>query len=205
MATKSKASPVRGEKVPQKRGQKGGKKRRNKSPKEVAKDIERRENIAIALELRKQAYTYRQIAAEMSQPKEIDPATGEPTNYGIGRKVAISTVADWVQAGIESLIPVETVKDLRQMHMDRLDGLLNRAWREIELNPDGVSRDATDNVLKIMDRMARYAGLYATEADGGGAATDRQLEALNDRYIEALKADAPVLKPDAPVPARPIL
>lgn len=190
MASKIKAPP-------RKRGKPKGVK--DKSPKQAAKEIERLENMNVALELRKKAWHYRKIAAEMSRPK------GE--GHGIGRPVSPSTVSDWVQAAMK-MIPVENAEIVKQMHLDRLDELMRLTWREVEECDEagkGLSRDAFGRVLRIMDRQAQYMGLYAPE--GGGSGANRIADALSDpeSYAKIVAASAPTINPDGPMPDNPIL
>lgn len=200
MAKKDKGTRAKVGKPKKKRGGFG------KSAKQTKAQVERRQHMAMALELRLQFYTYRQIAHELSQPPTKDPATGEPTNYGIGRSVSLTTVYDWVAEAVAE-IPVENAMAVKQMHLDRLDQLMQRVWRPIEVNTESVAREDLDQALRVMDRQARYIGLYTAEKEGGGSGLDRIADAVGgqERYIAMIKADAPVLRPDGPIPANPVL
>lgn len=175
--------------------QKGAARKKRRSAKMEAKAIVRAEYTAIALELRKQAYTYREIADLMAEAPEID-ADGRRLNYGIGQRVPQSTLHLWVNSAIKE-IPLEAATDLRQMHLDRLDTLLQRAWADV-IDGQRMSPDALKAVMQIMDRQARYCGLYAPE--GAGESVNRITEAISN-----LEADRPILRPDGPVPANPVL
>jgi len=179
--------------------QKSRKTKRDTSPKQAAKDIERMEWIDTALALRRKAWNYRRIAAEMSKPK------GE--GHGIGRSVAFSTVAKWVKEGMD-MIPVENAEIVKQMHLDRLDELMRMTWREVEEADEaneGVSPAVFSRVMRIMDRQAQYIGLYAPE--GGGSAANRIADAFADpdNYAKIVAASAPTISPDGPMPVNPIL
>ena len=63
---------------------------RRKRARTGAASIARAEHIAIALELRRIGYTFREIAAAMSEPKTDG-------GYGIGRRVPIQTAFGWVR------------------------------------------------------------------------------------------------------------
>lgn len=173
------------------------KRKPKKSAKQDAQSIARAENQALALELRKRGHTYRDIAEKLAEAPEYD-AEGKRTNFGIGRKVPMSTVYEWVSSGIKA-IPMEAATELRQMHLERLDTLLAKAWTEVA-NSERLDEKSLKKVLQLMDRQARYCGLYAPEGSGGGYGADRITDA-----IENLEADRPILRPDEAIPANPIL
>ena len=182
--------------------QKQRRRKQRRSAKQEAKAIIRAEYTAMALEMRKRGYTYREIAAEMAEQPQFDE-DGNRLNYGIGQTLPQSTLHLWVSTAIAE-IPREPAIELRQMHLDRLDTLLQKAWAEV-LENERLAPDVLKNVMTLMDRQARYCGLYAPDGAGGGNGTDRVVDAINDQYIEALKADRPILRPDEPPPATPVL
>lgn len=176
---------------------KQNKRKQKRSAKQDAQAIVRAEHQALALELRKRGHTYREIADKMAEAPAYD-AEGKLTNFGIGRVVPMSTLYDWVSTGIKA-IPIEAASELRQMHLERLDTLLAKAWTEVA-GSERLEEKALKKVLQLMDRQARYCGLYAPEGSGGGYGADRIADA-----IENLEADRPILRPDEAPPANPIL
>jgi hypothetical protein len=71
------------------------------------------------------------------------------------------TVYAWVAEAIRD-IPREEADELRSLERDRLDALQQAVWA------DAMRGDtkAVDRVLAIMDRRARYLGLYDAQAEG---------------------------------------
>lgn len=69
--------------------------------------------------------------------------------------VAPRTVYTWVAEGVRD-IPREEADELRTLELARLDALQSAVWA------DAMRGDprATDRVLAVMDRRARYLGLY---------------------------------------------
>ena len=74
------------------------------------------------------------------------------------------TVITWVTEAVRD-IPREEAEELRRLELDRLDALQGAVWRAAMR---GDVR-ATDRVLAIMDRRAKYLGLYDAQAEGLGA------------------------------------
>ena len=67
---------------------------------------------------------------------------------------------------------------------------------------DGAPTDVIQNILKVQNQWMRLAGI------GGGLTVDLAAsgsEESEERYLLRIKADAPVLRPDGPVPPRPVL
>lgn len=71
------------------------------------------------------------------------------------------TVSLWIADAIRD-IPREEAEELRLLERDRLDALQQAVWTEAMR---GDPR-AVDRVLAIMDRRARYFGLYDTRVEG---------------------------------------
>lgn len=76
-------------------------------------------------------------------------------------RVHESTIYAWCREAIRD-IPREEADELRLMELDRLDALQQAAWTEAMR---GDPR-AIDRVLAVMDRRARYLGLYDARAEG---------------------------------------
>lgn len=112
-------------------------KNRRKGPAQCAhlsKDLSMEEKKGKVLDLRRQAYTYR----------EIEAITG--INYGTVRNYIISALEELKQEQMEK------AELLRTMELQRLDKLLNKI--EPQLKKGNLF--AIDRALKIMERRAKY-------------------------------------------------
>jgi hypothetical protein len=158
------------------------KRRRGGKPKkqDAAKaEVERQERIAEALDYRRQGFTYRQIAGSMG--------------------VSTTTAYEYVQTGLEA-ITMEPALAVRKLILDRLDDVLQRLMPLLE---DGADPSVVDQILKINDKIAHFHGLTGglfgvgdVDGDDGDGETV---------IIQRIKASVPILRPDTPVPANPIL
>lgn len=163
-------------------GKNGGKRKRGEPRTKVATDkaaialAERRKE---ALDYRRQGYTFAQIAEAM----EISTTT------------AWSYVTEEIKA-----IPQEEADEVRKMELDRLDVMQQQLFPLLFEAPDS---GIIDGILRIMDRRARYLGLYRDDS----SPTDKVFKAMGERMAQMMKQDAPVLHIEAgtPVPANPVL
>lgn len=152
-------------------------KRKRRGNRTNAAAIKRRENMKAACDYRKQGYTFAEIAEEL--------------------KVSTATAYRLVSDAIKE-IPEEAAAEVRSMIIGRLDFLTARTF---EILADGFEPGLVDVVLKLDDRRARLLGLYKSSE----GASDRVFEAVGDRFARMLEADRPILMPDEPIPANPIL
>ncbi|WP_194385228.1 helix-turn-helix domain-containing protein [Microbacterium luteum] len=83
------------------------------------------------------------------------------------------TITAWVSDAIKD-IPREEADEMRRLELDRLDALQAAVWRNAM---KGDAR-AVDRVLAIMDRRAKYLGLYDEQATGL-----EQVGSLLDRLV----------------------
>lgn len=155
------------------------KRRRNRSVKEDKAAIERAEKKAAALDFRRQGYTYAAIAAELG--------------------ISAPTAHRYVQDAIAE-IPQEAAEEVRTMMIGRLDAMMSKCYEQLDMG-EGVDAGLFEMILKLDDRRARLLGIYR-ENDG---AADSLAGALIDRMAAAMKADAPILRPDGPIPASPVM
>ena len=140
------------------------------------RDILQAEKRRGALEFRRQGYTFTQIADEM----------------GVGVSTAHGYVFDSIKA-----ITEDEADHLRKLELDRLDYLQQPLFAAFAQSPE---KDTIDAILRIMDRRARYLGLYKSE-DVASQALDQMAASL----AAMIATDKPVLRPDGPVPAHPVL
>jgi hypothetical protein len=112
---------------------------------------------------------------------------------GIGRTTAFS----WIK-GAMAQITLESAEELLKLELDRLDYLQQQVYAEIMAGTGGPS--AIDTMLKIMDRRARYLGLWKDSAAAGGIHVT-----VRPMSPEALERDKPILRPDGPIPANVVL
>lgn len=143
---------------------------------QIKKAAERAENMKAALDFRKQGYTYAEIAEELG--------------------CAISTAAEWVKEAIQS-IPKEAAEDVRTMMIERLDKLLSGIFGDFVASPDP---SYVGPILAIEERRMRLLGLDKQASDHDDAMRD-----MGDKFLAAVAADRPVLRPDGAIPANPIL
>jgi hypothetical protein len=98
--------------------------------------IKARENEGQALELRKEGFTFQQIADLL----------GYKTSAG---------AYQIVQKAMTRLGKPETAEEVRSLELARLDEMLTSLW------PRKNDPQVADRILKIMDRRSRYLGLDA--------------------------------------------
>ena len=150
--------------------------RRPRSAAQSARDIAQAEKRRDALEFRRQGYTYKQIAEEM----------------GIHTSTAFGYVADSIRA-----ITEEEAHGIRKLELDRLDYLQQALFTSFTAAPE---KETIDGILRIMDRRARYLGLYKTEDD-----TAMAIQQMGVSLAAMVAADKPILRPDGPIPANPVM
>lgn len=101
----------------------------------------------VALEMRKQGFTFREIAAHLD------------CSVNAAHKMVKKAVANINDRLDESAAEVKTIE------LERLDRILVRLWRQAV--PSDVNQPpnlkAVEQVLKIMDRRAKYLGLDAAQ------------------------------------------
>jgi DNA-directed RNA polymerase specialized sigma24 family protein len=140
-------------------------------------EVERQEHIKEAMEYRLLGYTYRQIAEQM--------------------EVAPSTAYKWVSAGLADITP-ETAEELRRVMFEQCHQIIQKLMPLVD-DP----RDVVDSILKVQQQQMKLAAMLQGNSVsinlGKGAGEGEE------DIIVRIKADAPVLKPDEPVPANPVL
>jgi transposase-like protein len=132
------------------------------------------------MEYRLMGNTYRQIAEQM--------------------EVAPSTAYKWVAEGLAD-ITQETAEELRRVMMEQCHQIIQKL---MPLMDETARRDVLDDILKVQAQQMKLAGML----QGGGISVSVGRPGQGDSdedIIVRIKADAPVLKPDEPVPARPVL
>lgn len=158
-----------------KKGRNG--KRQPRSAKERAAELRRQEKIAEALEYRSQGFNYRQIGEAMG--------------------VAHTTARNYVEQGMREMIE-EPAEEVRQMTLHRLDLMMTKVFGEFISSGDIV---LIDPILKLQDRICRYSGVMLVSENDATA----NLAKMGATLAQMMAADKPVLRPDGPVPANPIL
>ena len=140
-------------------------------------EIERQQHIKEAMECRLMGYTYRQIAEQMS--------------------VAPSTAYKWA--------PRAWRRSRRKPPRSMFEQCHQIMQKLMPLVDETALRDVIDSILKVQDRQMKLAGML--QGSGGISRTiGRPGEGDSDEDIVVrIKADAPVLNPDEPVPANPVL
>jgi hypothetical protein len=139
-------------------------------------DIERQEQIKEAMEYRLIGYTYRQM------------------------NVAPSTAYKWVAEGLAE-ITQETAEELRRVMFEQCHQIMQKLMPLVD---ETAPRDVIDSILKVQDRQMKLAGML--QGAGISLTIGKPSEGNSDEDIVVrIKADAPVLRPDEPVPARPVL
>lgn len=149
-------------------------------------EIERQEKIKEALDYRKLGYTYREIAEEMG--------------------CAPSTAHKWVEEGLQA-IPRESAEAVLGMMVQQCEAIMPKLMNALD---DTAPKDIIDNILKVQSHMLKLHGLLrgGSETGGGLSVTVRageDGETEEEIIIRRIRADAPVLRPDEPVPASPVL
>jgi hypothetical protein len=143
-------------------------------------EIERQEQIKEAMEYRLIGYTYRQIAEQMN--------------------VAPSMAYKWVAEGLAE-ITQETAEELRRVMFKQCHQIMQKLMPLVD---ETAPRDVIDSILKVQDRQMKLAGML--QGVGVSINIGKPGEGDSDEdIIVRIKADAPVLRPDEPVPARPVL
>src|SRR6186713_657770 len=92
----------------------------------------------------------------LRRQQALDLRLAGATYRQIGERLGVSLPIAWkhTQAALRQA-PQEPAQELRQIELARLDRLHMAHWSQAL----GGSTDATDRVLKIMDRRARLLGL----------------------------------------------
>lgn len=121
----------------------------------------------------------------------------------IGETMGFSTTSarDHVKKGLAGLY-YENAVEVRAQMLDRLDYMLQILMKAVVVDEAGDS--ATINaILAIEERRAKLTGVYQIQdsVDDPESRAGRMLGAA----IAQIKADAPVLRPDGPIPLIPIL
>jgi hypothetical protein len=124
-------------------------------------------------------YMYRQIAEEMN--------------------VAPSTAHKWVSAGLAD-IPRETAEELRTMMMEQCNTIMQKL---MPLMDETAPKDILDGILKVQAQQMKLAGML--QGSGISLSFGNGNGDSDEDIVVRIKADAPVLKPDEPVPAQPVL
>lgn len=123
------------------------------------KEIERSQRRSKALEMRKAGFSYEQISMEL----------------GVTKKCAF----DYVEQELASVAKYrqEQAETLLQLELLRLDEIIKFMWVRAQSRNDPK---AVEQILKAMERKARYLGLDAPEKK----AIDIQITKLNDDELQ---------------------
>lgn len=109
------------------------------------------------------------------------PAIAERMNCGVNSvRKAIKTYTEE--------IPKETVNEVRQLELERLDAMLIKNIG----NAMQGSTQAVNAVIRIMDHRAKLLGLYNPEVDDGMAAAGAELES----FMQAVRTMAQNMESD---------
>ncbi len=159
------------------RGKDAKPRKKAQSVKQAQAEIKRREQMAEALDYRRQGYTYAEIAEVMN--------------------ISTTTAHTYVTTAIRE-IPEEVAADVRAMMVQRLDKMMVAAYEAFSEEPGNMS--LVDVVLRLDDRKARLLGIYK-DFDSDASPIGQ----LANTLAAAMAADRPVLRPDGPVPKNPVL
>lgn len=131
------------------------------------KYLERR---AIAFEMRKEGFSYREIADAIRMSPEAA--------YRLVKREVVELVT----------LTKEDAEEVRQLELERLDAMLAGGLMKRAMT--GKDDDAVDRVIKIMERRSKYSGLDAasrteiTGKDGRPIEVEDPRELLNRRLDE---------------------
>lgn len=119
--------------------------------------------------------TARRVARATRKQEALSMRLAGARNDQIAQALGVHprTITAWVSDAIKD-IPREEAEEMRRLELDRLDALQAAVWRSA-MKGDGR---AVDRVLAIMDRRAKYLGLYDAQAEGLA-----HVESLLDRLI----------------------
>jgi len=148
---------------------------RRKGDATPAAKIARAERIAEALDYRRQGFTFTQIAEAM----------------GISYTTAYTYVTDALKAIVE-----QPAADVKKLMIERLDAMMQTLFVHVAAGTAG--KDTIDAILRIEDRRAKWLGLDIDEST-------KRLARSTESIAASMEAYRPVLRPDAPIPANPVL
>ena len=111
--------------------------------------------------------------------------------------VAPSTIYEWVSAGLAA-ITQESAEELRQVMMEQCDQTILKL---MALMDETAPKDILDGILKVQAQQMKLAGML----QGNGISLSFGNGNSDEDIVVRIKADAPVLRPDEPVPASPVL
>jgi hypothetical protein len=95
-------------------------------------------------------------------------------------------------------ITQETAEELRRV-MTQCHQIIQKL---MPLMDETAPKDILDGILKVQQQQMKLAGLL--QGSGGISVSVGSGDSAEDIVVR-IKADAPVLRPDEPVPARPVL
>ena len=116
--------------------------------------------------------------------------------------VAPSTVYKWVSAGLAA-ITQETAEELHRVMMEQYHQIIQKLMPLID---ETAPKDILDGIRKVQQQQMKLAGLL--QGSGGISLSFAKGDGSGDSdedIVVRIKADAPVLSPDEPLPARPVL
>lgn len=145
------------------------------------------EDQAEALRMRRNGTPYKEIAAMFD--------------------VSVTTAHRWVTDAIKA-IPKEAAEEMRHHMLSRYDRLTEMYMEALEDMEGTMPPDNVVNMLLQLDqRRAKLLGLDFSDrmiAESYKKQADSYVQ-QGDKYGEMLKADVPILRPDAPLPPQPVL
>jgi uncharacterized protein YpbB len=125
-------------------------------------------------------YTHRQIAKQMD--------------------VAPSTVYKWVSAGLPS-ITQQTAEESRRVMMEQCHQIIQKL---MPLMDETAPKDILGGILKVRQQQMKL-GLVAGQRRHLRQHRQPGEGDSDEDIVVRIKADAPVLRPNEPVPVRPLL
>jgi transposase len=143
-------------------------------------EVERQEHIKEAMEYRLMGYTYRQIAEQMD--------------------AAPSTVYKWI-LGRPGRDHAGDRRGACRVMMEQCHQIIQKL---MPLMDETAPKDILGGILKVQQQQMKLTGLL--QGRGISVSIGKPGEGDSDEDIVVrIKADAPVLRPDEPVPANPVL
>jgi hypothetical protein len=106
-----------------------------------------------------------------------------------------------VPAGLAA-ITQETAEELRRVMMEQCHQIIQKL---MPLMDETALRDALDGILTVQQQQMKLARMLRGNSLSINVGGKFGRDGSDEDIVLRIKADAPVLKPDEPVPARPVL
>jgi hypothetical protein len=108
-----------------------------------------------------------------------------------------STVYGWVKTALQDMID-EPAEEVKRLEIDRYDLMYQKLMEQFLETPDPAFVGA---LMQLSDRRLKLHGVRATSPDDDADFA----AAFTAKFIESIKADRPILRPDGDVPANPVM